>query len=204
MLNAYSPSNLIGVEFLLKHLEGQARRKVLSQPPADRSTPSKVLQHLTVAFGDQRPVAQLLTAFHGRRQQASETVVEFGHALQNLASRISVRDKVSISDSTLRDRFCEGLEDANLRRELRRVIRANPEVRIQELRQEALRWVREEGTPCEVAHSYLQVAEPLEPPQARIRASAEMAEGNAMDTLLAEVVKQLAAMQTTQAAILAV
>jgi hypothetical protein len=32
---------------------------------------------------------QLLTAFHCRRQQPAETVLEFTHALQTLANRIS-------------------------------------------------------------------------------------------------------------------
>ena len=116
-----------------------------AQAPAARPVATDVLGLLREALGDQRPLTQLLTAFHCRHQRPEETVLEFCHSLQVLATRITHRDPEALPAKTIRDRFCEGLEEAALKRELRRMARNDPEVTFAALRQEALRWVREES-----------------------------------------------------------
>lgn len=106
---------------------------------------------LREAFGDQRPLTQLLTAFHCRQQRPAETVLEFSHSLQVLATRITSRDPDALSARSLRDRFCEGLAEMALKRELRRMARENADITLAVLRQEALRWVREES-PVDTVH----------------------------------------------------
>ena len=77
IIAAYDLEGRLAVELLLKHLDGQARREVLAQAPAARAIAGDVLGLLREAFGDQRPLTQLLTAFHCRQQRPAETVLEF-------------------------------------------------------------------------------------------------------------------------------
>ena len=138
-MESYELEGPLAVELLLKHLDGQARREVLEQPPADRANTVAVLGLLREAFSDQRLLTQLLTAFHCRRQRPSKTVLEFCHSLQALASRIGHRDPEALHRHMLRDRFCEGLEEAALKRELGRMVRNDQEATLADLRHEALR-----------------------------------------------------------------
>ena len=151
IIAAYDLEGQLAVELLLKHLDGQARREVLAQAPAARAIVGDVLGLLREAFGDQRPLTQLLTAFHCRQQRPAETVLEFSHSLQVLATRITSRDPDALSARSLRDRFCEGLAEMALKRELRRMARENADITLAVLRQEALRWVREES-PVDTVH----------------------------------------------------
>ena len=145
IIEVYDLQGQLAVELLLRRLEGQARREVLAQAPAARAVATDVLGLLREAFGDQRLLTQLLTAFHCRHQRPEETVLEFCHSLQVLATRITHRDPEALPAKTIRDRFCEGSEEAALKRELRRMARNHPEVTLAALRREALRWVREES-----------------------------------------------------------
>ena len=139
IIAAYDLEGQLAVELLLKHLDGQARREVLAQAPAARAVAGDVLGLLREAFGDQRPLTQLLTAFHCRQQRPAETVLEFSHSLQVLATRITSRDPDALSARSLRDRFCEAMA------------RENADITLAVLRQEALRWVREES-PVDTVH----------------------------------------------------
>ena len=158
VIKAYRLSDTIAIELILRHLGGQARREVLAQPQTAVHTVARVLQILRSAFGEQCPVPQLLTAFHCRRQQPAETVLEYSHALQTLARRIRLRDPTAVTEHMLRDRFCEELEDVALKRDLKRIVREGKEVTLNDLRQEALRWVHEEGPREEAVYLQRQVA----------------------------------------------
>ena len=136
ILAAYDLEGQLAVELLLKHLDGQARREVLAQAPAARAIAGDVLGLLREAFGDQRPLTQLLTAFHCRQQRPAETVLEFSHSLQVLATRITSRDPDTRSARSLPDRFCEGLAEMALKRELRGMAREPPDVTLAVLRRE--------------------------------------------------------------------
>ena len=136
IIAAYDLEGQLVVELLLKHLDGQARREVLAQAPAARVIAGVVLGLLREAFGDHRPLTQLVTAFHCRQQWPVETVLEFSHSLQVLAARITGRDPDALSDRSLRDRFCEVLGETALKRELRGVARELPDVTLAVLRRE--------------------------------------------------------------------
>ena len=112
---------------------------------AARAIAGDILELLWEAFEDQRPLMQLLTAFRRRRQRPAETVLEFSHSLQVLAAGITGWDPDTLSARSLRDRFCEGLAEMGLKRELCRMARENADITLAALRQEALPWVREES-----------------------------------------------------------
>jgi hypothetical protein len=67
-----------------------------------------------------------------------------------------------LTEILLRDRFYEGLEDAALKRKLKRMVREGKAVALNELKQEALRWVHEEGPREGAAFLRRQVVESTE------------------------------------------
>jgi len=135
----------MGVEWLLQHLEGLARREVLNQPASDRATPAAVLAILRRTFRDHRPLAALLTAFHGRQQRPGEALGTFARDLMGLAKTVNARSEGSLSTTMVRDHFVEGLSDLKLKRELRRTLRADQNITLTALRVEAEEWLCDDG-----------------------------------------------------------
>ena len=109
---------------------------------------------LTNAFGEKRSVTKLLQAFYNRKQADGEDLRDYSHALSQLLKSVmkQSRDAVPNEKVVLRDQFIEGLGDAALRRELRRMVRDRPEFNILDIRDEALLWQVEE------TRSYTRVA----------------------------------------------
>ena len=144
VFRTYRVEDPVGVEFLLRHLHGQAKREVLSRPDGDVDTPDKILNVIQATFGDSRPVAMLMSRFHGQQQHSSQTVLGYSQALYQCFRRVNEQQPGSINGMALRDRFIEGLASAPLRRELRRRVREGLGVTFHDVREEALRWTREE------------------------------------------------------------
>ncbi|XP_076472839.1 uncharacterized protein LOC143302180 [Babylonia areolata] len=147
VLEAYRIANPVAVDFIIRHLQGKARREVLAYTGDEINTPQKVLEILRRTFGDSRPLTGLMSAFHGRRQAPGQSVLEFAQELRNMEARINERDGDDVSAEMLRDRFIEGLTSAPLKRELRRLVRERDSTTFCTIRDEALRWTREEGEP---------------------------------------------------------
>lgn len=143
VLKAYGLLNSVGVELLLRNLEGTAREEILELPEKERENPGQVLQHLRRMFGDRRPKVLRVEDFNSRRQQPGESIIDYYHALQRLARKVRAAGG-SLSDEDVRDRFMERLSNAHLRRELRRIKARNPGITLQELREEAMQWLDEE------------------------------------------------------------
>ena len=161
VLAAYKSSDSLAVEYILRHLDGIARREILSLSPASRATPADVLTALHTTFGDTRTVSTLLSAFHGQQQRAGERLLEYAHAVQNLAIRINSKQPNVITPQVLRDRFVEGLYNPSLKRELRRMVRIDNNLTLSMLRTEAEEWLRYES-PEEVV---VQRQQPVEVPE---------------------------------------
>ncbi|KAK7471685.1 hypothetical protein BaRGS_00035658 [Batillaria attramentaria] len=144
VLAAYQLQDGMAAEYVLRHLDGLARREVLALPATNRGTADAVLAALQDAFGDTRAAMTLLSAFHSRQQRSAERLLEYIHSLQELAAKINARQAGTISDQALRDRFVEGLANPALKRELRRMIRDDATVTLLALRAEATEWLRHE------------------------------------------------------------
>ena len=135
------------IELIIRHLQGKARREVLSQEGLN--TPKKVLEALKKTFGDSRPLTALMTAFHGKHQLPGQSVLEYAHVIKSLEGQANAKKDNSISGDMLRDQFIEGLSSTQLKRELRRLVREREDTTFQSIREEALRWTREEDDPME-------------------------------------------------------
>ena len=152
VLEAYQLPGAIAAEFLLRNLEGQARKEVLSLPAEERRKGEKILEHLQKTFGNRRPLVLLLEDFNACQQAPGEPLLVFLHRLQDLATLCNAARAEAVPNDVLRDRFCEKLADPALKRELRRVKRSSPTATLADLREEALRWQEEEGSapPCSI------------------------------------------------------
>lgn len=131
--------------FLFDHLEGEAREEIKYRAATDRSDPAKIISILRDLYGPSDSYVSLQEAFFSRRQHAGETLQEFSLALLSLMSAIkqSAPSEMPNADVLLRDQFIENVIDGSLRRELKQLVRRQPNISLLETRAEAIRWERE-------------------------------------------------------------
>ena len=88
--------------------------------------------------------------FNARRQLGGEDFREYSHALSQLLNSALQQSTDVVPDSqiTLRDQFVEGVRDALLRRELRKLVREKPWSTLFDVREEAMLWVVEDRPHC--------------------------------------------------------
>ena len=144
LLKAYTMKDALAVEWIIRHLDGHARKEVLNKPADARTKPKEVLDILLKAFGDARRLPDLTKAFTNRAQGAGESILAYSHAMVALLTLILSRSPDEIKPASARDRFVDGLRNATLRRHLRDTIRRTPATTLEETRDEAIRWMREE------------------------------------------------------------
>lgn len=134
------------VDFILSHLRGSALDEVKLCMGGETKQPSDLFSYLRGAFREKRTTPQLLHAFYARRQLEGEDFRDFSHALSQLLSAAQQQSPNAVSNPqiTLRDQFIEGIRDASLRRELRKLIREKPQSTLFDVREEAMMWVVED------------------------------------------------------------
>ncbi|KAL8625828.1 hypothetical protein ACOMHN_012420 [Nucella lapillus] len=144
VLAAYQMANRVAIEYIIRHLRGNARREVLLRDREDTNTPEKVTNILQAVFGDGRRVTTLLSIFYNRQQQPEESILEYSHVLRGLQRTLHMKNAESLPADLLRDRFMEGLRTPALKTELRRLVRRDPQTTFFEVRDNALRWLWED------------------------------------------------------------
>ena len=137
------------VDFLRAHLEGVARNEVKFANPDDRATADQVFEILQNAFGEKLSATQVLDMFHARTQKEGESLRSFAHALMELLTRATTIDEECVADEDrlLKEKFADKVKDRNLRRELKRIIRQQPDMNFRELLQEAILSSEEDTSP---------------------------------------------------------
>lgn len=136
--------------FIFDHLEGEAKHEIKYRPQADRENPTKVLSILQELYGCAESYVALQKDFFSRRQLEGESLQEYSHALFGLMEKVlkAAPDAVPNSAVLLRDQFVEHVNDPDLRRALKQVVRDKPDATLLHVRAEAIRWERE-GMPLE-------------------------------------------------------
>lgn len=131
------------VDFMMEHLEGEAYAEVKHRPRNERSTPKEIFAILIQAFGDaHRSRVQRERQFFNRRQRDKENLRRFSHALMALAGKIpDIEDE---RDNLLKEQFAENVRNSELKRELKRLCRNDPDITFYELREEAMAWAGED------------------------------------------------------------
>lgn len=131
--------------FLYDHLEGQARNEIKYRSSAVRESHEQIITVLKEVYGCSKSYVYWQQRFFDRKQRESESLFEFSHALMELMEKVKQSKEGSItnSDIVLRDQFCENVRDHMLRRELKRLVRADEGLTLLDIRREATRWVEE-------------------------------------------------------------
>lgn len=134
--------------FLYDHLEGEARNEIKYRPRTIRENHEEIMTVLKEVYGSSKSYVYWQQRFFDRKQKENESLFEFSHALMELMDKVKQSKEGAISnvDIVLRDQFCENVRDHMLRRELKRLVRADDDLTLLDVRSEATRWV-EEGQP---------------------------------------------------------
>ena len=133
----------VAVEWILSFLQGTAREEVLGRPPSDRDHPEKVLKIIQETFGSNHNALERVRRFHTRKQQPSESILEYGQSLQQLASQANRTRPEAIPDWALKERLIDGVASTALKAHMREHRRQFPDASFLTLREEARRWTRE-------------------------------------------------------------
>lgn len=135
--------------FIYDHLGGSAKDEIKYRPKQDREDPEKVLAILQEVYGCPLSYVALQKDFFSRKQLEGESLQEYSHALFDLMEKIMRNAPQTVSNSAilLRDQFVEHVNDSDLRRALKQVVRAKPTANLLDVRSEAIRWEREGREP---------------------------------------------------------
>ncbi|KAI2643757.1 Modulator of apoptosis 1 [Labeo rohita] len=131
--------------FLFDHLGGEAREEIRHRSAAERVDPKQIFSILQDLYGCSQSYVALQEAFFSRRQLEGETLLEFSLALMGLLEKIRQKSPTAMPNAEilLRDQFVEYVCDASLRRELKQLVRRQPQSTLLDVRSEAIRWERE-------------------------------------------------------------
>ena len=147
---SYHLRNLPGaeaqVEFLLDHLQGQARDEIRVLPQSERKSPDRIFGRLRVIFQDEDTVAQIQQAFYQRSQKKDESLQQYSLQLLKIMDRLCKKQKevVGNRELMLKERFIDGVLDPQLKREMRRFAMDHPEISFQEFRTVVMKWCEDE------------------------------------------------------------
>lgn len=135
-------------DFVISLLRGPALEEVRMCVGNEAKQPRDVFKCLREAFGEKRSATQLLQSFYNRKQAEGEKLSDYSHALSHLLNSAVKQSPGLVPNEKilLRDQFIEGLQDALLKRELRKLVREKTDLDIKGVRTEAELWAMEEST----------------------------------------------------------
>lgn len=127
------------------HLEGEARDEIRYRPRAEREDPERVI--LKELYGCSKSYITLQQDFFSRQQLDGESLQEFSHALYYLVEKVVASSPTRMPNAAvlLRDHFIEHVNNSDLCRELKRLVRNNPGLTLLDVRAEGIRWERDGG-----------------------------------------------------------
>jgi hypothetical protein len=136
------------VDFVMEGLGGQARDEVRVYPRHNRDTPGKIFHILQALYKSSESVAHLQQSFYQRDQWEGETLQKYSLALMKFVDRMLKKDKHSVGhrDVVLKERFIDGVRDAQLHRELRRYAMEHQSMSFDEFRSTVLLWTEDSAT----------------------------------------------------------
>ena len=131
-------------DYILDHLTGDALEEVRHRCRLDITTIPEIYEVLREAFGGGRKTkSHLERQFYNRKQQHSENLRQYSHALMMLVERIT--DDKDERNTMLVEQFAENVRSSSLKRELKMICRRE-DITFVELRDAALVWIGEDET----------------------------------------------------------
>lgn len=129
--------------WVYNHLEGAARIEVKYLPREEKECIDGIFKVLREIYGCSHSYISLQRRFFNRKQQDGESLLDYSHALMTLMDQIVKSNDLAHvkSQRDLRDQFCDGVRDHNLRVRLRDQVRLHPNWTIRDVRKEAVQWI---------------------------------------------------------------
>ena len=111
------------------------------QGGASNLTVGSLFAALSEVFSKRGVVPRILSKFWARDQEVGKTLVAYSHSLMGILEEIAKADPGEVPDQSalLLKKFCAGVADQNLRRELKQELRSVPGSTFLDLRATALR-----------------------------------------------------------------
>ncbi len=128
--------------FIMRHLEGTAKKEVKLSPKQCTNEPEKVFTLLREAFGETRSSAKIKRLLYERTQGGKGTIREFSRALLEIADKLGDDEKVK--EGMLIEVLCENTCDRSVRREMKRMILEKPGLEFTDLGALAIKLVDSE------------------------------------------------------------
>ncbi|KAL8558605.1 hypothetical protein ACOMHN_046322 [Nucella lapillus] len=117
-------------------------------PKEHLETLENIWNILEKAYGDQRPVQQLLTTFNSLAQYPGEGVRDFSNrvnkAFRDLTARQRAEGQRPLDEQILRDQFISGLQDGILMRQVRAKTMEGPGLSFIDVRSYVIKWELQE------------------------------------------------------------
>lgn len=140
--------------YLYGHLEGEAQQEIRHCSVEVRRDPTLLLKTLEEAYGHPCSLTQAQKCFFDRKQKDGESLREYSHALLSLAegvNRCSKQGEVC-GEQAVGNQFAENIRDPALRRELKKLLRQDPNMKFLTLRREAILLAEEDAMKGKAAY----------------------------------------------------
>ena len=135
------------VKFILRHLDGLAKREARLTASATLQKAQDVFNLLLENFGGSRIYSHAQQKFFNRSQQPNEPIREYSLSLNDLMDRVKAIKTNGNEDEILRDHFISGLKDAVLRKELKRAVVDTSTLTFMQCRKVAINWAEDSDLP---------------------------------------------------------
>ena len=131
------------IDFVLDHLTGSAKTEVRLRPTESKETAEDILKIIEDTYKSQDSLAQLRHKFYERIQGENETLEAYSLSLMKMLHNIEKKEgsEMQNKDKILTDKFIDGVNEQQLKRELRRFSMENASLPFIEFRGKMLLWV---------------------------------------------------------------
>ncbi|XP_036071255.1 uncharacterized protein LOC118599671, partial [Oryzias melastigma] len=111
-------------QIVFDHLEGAARTEIKFLPRDQRECVESIFDALKDVYGGTHSRVALQRKFFNRKQQESESLIDYSHSLMELMEQIIKSDghAAATAAKDLRDQFCDGVRDSALRMRLKDLV----------------------------------------------------------------------------------
>lgn len=144
-VNSKTVSEEEKVNYVLDHLSDEAKLEIRLEVNPLKSTVDEIYKILQNIYGIKQSIFELQQDFYGRDQQEDESLSDYSHVLIKKLLLLQKKDPVMYKDTEtiLKQRFAEGIQDVSLRRELKRLNRESPTLNFFEVRDQAINWLKD-------------------------------------------------------------
>lgn len=134
------------VELVKQHLKDEAKATVKFMMDGKVESVENIFTVFLDTYGDKVPIGTRLKDFYDRAQNAGETIRSYAYDLRERLNRVQRREpgRVADAEKVLKEQLVLGLKDDFLRREMKRRIKAEPDLSFVQLMQAAITWSEEE------------------------------------------------------------